>query len=202
MLLILLINSSIDSFVLEFNPHWYLGEIFKVFAFSIAVLIGLRILVTFFRKKKLQSVRIKMKFSILVTIILSSYFYIDYTSRLINNKILNQKLRVELIQKVSTLDMGAYQMISAKNLTITEYNQLKQAKGYPNINNKATNIRFSNSYYSNLAGDYDLTISYLLPVEIEIESYKHQDGKVDYKEQQTIEKLGEIQKVTYEESKW
>ena len=205
-LLVVLVNMLIligmvyfwnDALVKTITKWSISNEIFKIIGFSILALIGIRILVFFFRKRGIVSVKQKIKVVVVFTVILSLWLYVDYIAKIVNNRILNPKLRKELSEKLIVNKPKRAILIFSKELTAKEYRQISMTIDFPKIPRNAELVSFNYYNSSSLQGDYSISVSYNLPLNKKIEEFDFKDG--DFWRSQTVEKLINKQRVNYEE---
>jgi len=89
-----------DRLELTFNDWVRPREFLKIIGFTIVSLISMRILVSYFRHRNITVSSSKIKIAALLTFLISSYLYIDYTTKLINNVILNGQFRNQIADKI------------------------------------------------------------------------------------------------------
>jgi hypothetical protein len=163
----------------------------KIIVFTIAALAVMRIAVFFFRKRTIVDVKTKMKIATILTLLTSSYLYIDYSGKLLNNRIINRQVREQAARKLKSADGNG---ITANNLTIQEYQQVSK---FPKVPNQATNINYAFEYDGFLP-DYYLKVIYNIPKEVKADTLYFQQG--EFTRSQTVDTLGDTLKVTYIES--
>jgi hypothetical protein len=176
----LLINDGVRPF-----------EFLKIIVFTIAALAVMRIAVFFFRKRTIVDVKTKMKIATILTLLTSSYLYIDYSGKLLNNRIINRQVREQAAGKLKSADGNG---ITANNLTIQEYQQVSK---FPKVPNQSTNINYAFEYDGFLP-DYYLKVIYNIPKEVKADTLYFQQG--EFTRSQTVDTLGDTLKVTYIES--
>src|SRR5688500_4509780 len=89
-----------DKLELTFNERVRPREFLKIMGFSFLSLIAMRILVTFFRRRHITTTSLKIKIAALLTFLISSYLYIDYSTKVISNAILNKQFRNQIADKI------------------------------------------------------------------------------------------------------
>jgi hypothetical protein len=170
-------------------------EFFKILSFTAISLIGMRILVFYFRKKNIQATRTKLKSAILLTILISSYLYVEYSVKFAKNIIVNRQFRNEIAYKIKPAN-GLANGTTALNLTIKEYQEIAKMNWFPKLPIKATNIMY-NYQYDGFLPDYSFTLMYDLPEEIEVDIINYESG--DFSKYQTFEIVDNKKRVTYNE---
>jgi hypothetical protein len=185
---------SYDTFEQTFNQWGLLSEPFKILGFSFLSLIGLCLLVIYFRKKGITSVRKKIKLASMLTVLICSFLYVDYLVNIIINNFINKSLRESVLNKVEPafFNVGT----TAYNLSFEEYNQISKSNTLLKIPRNARNISYDHSY-DGFHFDYSLTVIYELPLNTNIKEYEIRDG--DYSKSLKIEKSENYILVTYTE---
>lgn len=182
-----------DRFELIFNnvrPF----EFIKIIGITIISLLATRLLLYIFNKKNVTNNKVKLSITIITTLLISSYIYIDYSVWIIDNRFINKTLRDKAQAKVYNVSAMGYE---AKNLTIEEYDEIIKLTKFPVIPKQSTHIYFSFSF-DDFLPDYSLSIEYYLPIDIKADTMFYQDG--DYSKQQKVDIVNNKQKVSYYES--
>jgi hypothetical protein len=151
----------------------------------------MRLAISFFRKRAINDVRTKLRIATFLTLLVSSYLYIDYSAKIINNRIINGHLREQIATKVHS-DEGNRTIGS--NLTIQEYQQISEITWFPKLPDDAANINYS-YWYDGFLPDYIFELTYLLPKEAKVESFDIRQG--DFTKTQTVNVIGDKIKVVY-----
>ena len=185
-----------DSFELTFNGLVRPIEFLKVIGFSIISLIGMRISVWIFRKRKIYSIRQKVVISVIVTFLISLHLYIDYCSKIVENRFVNREIRQNIIDKVKPAN-GLANGNKADNLTLKEYRLITKSNWFPDLPDSSTNIGYIYEYDGFLP-DYSFTLIYDLPKGYKIKVINYQNG--DFSKSQTIDSLSDRIRVTYDET--
>lgn len=193
-----LLRLWIDPLELALSPGVFFNEIFKIIGFSILSLIGLRILVIFFRKRNIQSVKQKIKYATLLTVVICSYLYIGYAVKIINNRFLNNKLRTELLDKTVIQRFNRFYNTFGKNLNIKEYRQIARILKLPKLQSDAKNIGYVCSKSGSLGYEYSISVTYNLPLGTEIEEVNYK--KDDFVRIQSVDEHSNYLQVKYEEN--
>lgn len=183
-----------DKLAITYNYFLRPIESLKIISFSLASLIGMRFLVSFFRKKQITSIVTKIKVASLLTFLVSSYLYVGYSSKIIRNKIINGKFRSLVGGKIETT--AKLNGTKADNLTLEEYKAIVKTTSFPQIPNEAQNIGYSYEYDGFLP-DYFFSLTYELPIEIEVDTMNYQIPH--FLKYQTFEIAGDKKKVIYNE---
>ncbi len=166
-------------------------EFLKIIGFSLLSLIGIRIAIRFFRKRNTE-IKDRIRISVLLTILISSFLYFNYSKKIYENRIKNGKLRKELAMKIEPANGLAFGT-KADNLTFEEYEIITSIKWFPKLQKKADSISYYYTYDGFLP-DFDFNVSYSLPKNIEIDSTEFKYGEI------RIESIGIKNRITYFES--
>ena len=167
----------------------------KILAFTAFSLICMRILVYYFRKKNIQTTSTKLKAAILLTFLVSSYLYVDYSIKFVKNVIVNGQFRNDIADKIKPSN-GLANGTAAANLTIREYQVIASMNGFPKLPIEATNIMYDYQY-DGILPDYSFTLAYDLPKEMKVDTINYESG--DFSKYQTFEFVGNKKRVTYNE---
>ncbi|MEO8406192.1 MAG: hypothetical protein ABI480_16405 [Chitinophagaceae bacterium] len=183
-----------DELELKLNRGVRFFEFLKIIGFTIAVLIGMRMLVSYFKNINATRFRYKMRITILVTLLVSSYLYISYSYKVIKNVVVESNFRKQIADKIKTddqLNKGA-----GDSLSLKEYKETIKITKLPALPESATNISYE--YYSEgFLPDYSLTLIYDMPLSATIESIDYKKGK--FSKYQQWEIVGDKKRVTYSE---
>jgi hypothetical protein len=182
-----------DRLELLFNDWIRPIEFLKIIGFTIVSLISMRIAISFFRKRTITDIKTKIKIASFLTLLVSSYLYIDYSVKLINNKIINGYLRSQIAAKIQS---AGGNRTKANDLTIQEYQEISKLTWFPKIPVQATNINYSYQYDGFLP-DYYFELTYNLPKEEKVDTLYFQQG--EFTRSQTVDVLSDKLKVTYTE---
>lgn len=185
-----------DELELIFNDLVRPLEFLKILGFTALALIGMRILIFYFRKKNIQATRTKLKSAIILTVLISSYLYVDYSIKFVKNVIINRQFRSEIADKIKPAN-GLANGTTAENLTIREYQEIAGMNWFPKLPIEATNIMY-NYQYDGFLPDYSFSLAYDLPKEMKVETINYESG--DFTKSQTFEIIDNKKRVTYNES--
>lgn len=185
-----------DKLELIFNDWVRPREFIKIVTFSLVSLIAIRILVGIFRKRNITKRSLKLKISVLLTILISSFLYIDYSAKVISNVFINRQFRNQIAQKIKPFNELA-NGTQGSSLTIKEYQQITKMCGFPKLPDEASNIQYSYGHDQFLP-DYSFTITYDLPIQNEVDAINYRKG--DFSKYQSFVTTGNIKRVTYSES--
>lgn len=182
-----------DKLELTFNPFVRIVEFSKIFGFTALSLIGMRILVYYFQKKNIHTTKTKVKSAILLTLLISAYFYCAYSINFVNNVIVNRQFRNEIVNKIKP-SIGLANGTKAENLTNKEYQKIIELNWFPKLPIEATNIEYDYQYDSFLP-DYSFSLTYDLPKEINVYTINYKSE--NFTKFQTFEILDNKKRVTY-----
>ena len=185
-----------DELELTFNDWVRPREFLKIIGFSILSLLGMRILVSYFGYRNITSTRLKIKIAALLTFLISSWLYIDYSSKLISNVIVNGQFRTQIADKIRPLNESANRT-KAENLTIKEYQEITKMYGFPKLPAQASNITFMYED-DDFLPDYLFTLTYDLPEQINVDSINYQKG--EFSKYQSFVIADKKKRITYIES--
>lgn len=184
-----------DELELTFNDLVRPIEFFKILCFTVFSLIGMRLLVYYFRKNNIHNLTTKLKLASLLTFLISSYLYVDYSIKFVDNVIVNRQFRQQIADKIRPAN-GLANGTKAENLTIEEYQEIASMNWFPKLPIEATHIMY-NYQYDGFLPDYSFTLTYDLPKEMNVESINFENG--DFSKYQTFEIVGNKKRVTYNE---
>lgn len=196
LILVLLLNISTDKLETILDGSIFEIEFFKIIGFTILSLIGIRILVMYFRWKKINAKSTKQKISALLILAICSILYINYSQKIIENRIVNLSLRRQISQKINFIN-GSERESKAENLTFEEYEEIIKTKWFPKISKKAKNISYY-YWYDGFLPDHSFILKYNVPKNIKIKAFDIIDG--DFTQSQKVEMLKTSKKVEYSES--
>jgi hypothetical protein len=151
-------------------------------------------LVFYFRKAKNYSVKIKVRTVIISTALISSYLYVSYFGKIVNNVIMERGFRNQLGNKIEyILPNGT----KASKLTNKEYKEVVKATWFPKLPAEATNIDYSYDYDGFLP-DYAFSLSYDLPKEMMVDTMHYEN--LDFFKYRTVEIKNNLKRVFYFEA--
>jgi hypothetical protein len=185
-----------DKLELEFNDLVRPIEFLKLIGISILGLIILASSVSFFRKYKINSMKKRIKISVILMLVTSLYFYVDYSIKIYTNRVSNSELRNGIMEKVSPIENGLGFGSKANNLNIKEYSEITKVNWFKKIPSIAENIDYRYSYEGFLP-DYSFSISYDLPKESQVDTLNFVDGS--FSKKQSFKVVGNKVRVTYYE---
>ena len=184
-----------DTLELTFNKFVRPLEFLKILGFTALSLIGMRILIFYFQKKNIQDIETKIKSAVFLTMLISSYLYVDYSIKVVKNGIVNRRFRSEIANKIK-LTNGLANWTTAKNLTYKEYQEISGINWFPKLPIEATNIMY-NYQYDGFLPDYSFSLTYDLPKDMKVDTIKFENG--DFTKSQTFEIADNKKRVTYTE---
>lgn len=185
-----------DDFELEFNILVRPIEFLKLIGISIIGLISLTTSILIFRKFKINRVKTRINISVILILILSSYFYVDYSNKIYNNRISKGEFRNEIMKKIEPINNNLGRGTKAEKLTQAEYSEITKLYWFKNVPRNAENIEY---FYVNdeFLPDYSFSLSYDVPKESMVDTLNHVNGA--YSEYQSFKILGNKKRVTYYE---
>ncbi|CAN5578375.1 hypothetical protein BH11BAC5_BH11BAC5_28510 [soil metagenome] len=184
-----------DELELRFNDSATLIEIIKIIGFTFLTLIGMRMLVSFFRNKNITRTSFKIKISVLLTFLISSYLYTGYIAKIYSNVIINGQFRRQIAKKIS--DTKMLNGTKGENLTFIEYQQITKMSRFPTLPAEASNIQYAYDYDGFLP-DYSFSLKYDLPKEMKVDTIDYKNE--DFTQFKSFEIIGDKKRVTYFES--
>lgn len=184
-----------DKLELTFNELVRPREFLKIMAFSFLSLIAMGILIMFFRRRNITTIRLKVKMAALLTFLISSYLYIDYSTKVISNEIVNRQFRKQIADKIQPSN-GLANGTKAEDLTIKEYEQITKMYWFPKLPPEASNIQYDYGYDGFLP-DYSFTLRYDLPMQIKVDTINYAKGH--FSKHQSFEIVDNKKRVTYSE---
>jgi cytochrome c-type biogenesis protein CcmE len=194
-ILVALLMLWTDELELTFNKIVRGIEVFKIAGFGVLTVIGIVILVNFYKRRNIKSQRLKIVIAVIVTLMLSSYLYIDYLRKVVDHVIINGQLRKQIAAKIQPAELLAYGTM-ARGLSIEEYVQIKKICGFPALPLEASNIQYKYSYDGFLP-DYLLELRYELPVGMKVDTIDYVHG--DFSRKQSCQIVGDRKIVSYSE---
>jgi hypothetical protein len=184
-----------DELLITLNGFVLILEFFSILKFTMFSLIGMRVLVFYFRKKKIYELKTKLRLAIFITLLISSYLYVEYSVKIVNNLIKNRQFRTEIMSKIKPSGM-LVNGTKGENLTIKEYREIAKISGFPELPIEATNIKYNYSH-DELLPDYFFSLVYDLPKYMKVDTVHYEKG--DFNKYRVFEIVGNKKRVTYEE---
>ncbi len=184
-----------DKLELTFNDWVRPREFLKIAGISLASLIAIRILISFFRNKNITATSLKIKIATLLTFLISSYLYIDYSTKVISNVFVHRQFRNQIADKIKPSKQLA-NGTKGDSLTIKEYQQIAKMYWFPKLPIEASNIYYNYSYDGFLP-DYLFTLTYDLPIQQTVDTINYKKG--DFSKSQSFIIVDNKKRVTYSE---
>lgn len=154
----------------------------------------MRILVVYFRKKKIDNTRRKIKYAAILTIIICSFLYFSYAIKVVQNRLVNADTREHILGRLK----NGYQT-RADSLSFEEYKEIMRISGFPEISESSRNI--SVDYYEEgFLPDFSISVTYEVPVIEEITEMEYKHGQ--YSKSISVKVMGQYKKVYYREGEW
>lgn len=182
-----------DKLEVLFSDWVLVIEALKILGCTVASLIAIRIAVYFLRKKNIANNRTRIKVATAITLLISSYLYIEYAVNIADHNITNRQFRQAIAAKTSYDGMSR----EVANLSYKEYAAIREMTCYPAVDSNANNISFA-YHYDGFLPDYDFSISYFLPLGSKADTFNRQQG--EFSESQTTDTVNGQLKVTYTET--
>lgn len=193
-ILTLLLALWTDDIERRFDLFVRPGEFLKIIAFGFLSLIGMRLLVNYFRKNNINDTRTKMKYASVLTVIICAPLYFSYSIKVLQNRLINAGTRQHILGKLKS-----GRQASADSLSFEEYSEIMKISGFPEIPESSRNI--SVDYYEDgFLPDFSYDVTYEVPVAEEIEEMNYKHGQ--YSKSISVKVMGQYKKVYYQESEW
>jgi hypothetical protein len=185
-----------DDLELTFNDLVRPAEFLIILGVTALSLLSMRLLVNYFRQKKIYSIKSKVKIATALTLLISSYLYFTYSQKVYQNFLINGKFRKQISEKIMSADMLP-NGTKADNLTSSEYNFITDMCWFPTLPKEATHVSY-NYRYDGFLPDYSFILTYDMPLGIKVDTMNYSKG--DFEKSQTVKIIGDSQRVTYSES--
>lgn len=205
-LLIACINAAIltvlltlwtDPLEMRINTFVRPIEFLKIIGLTLLSLVGMRIVVSILNKKTFSDLpKRKIAYSIVVTVAISAYLYLDYASNVYSRFF--DESRHSLLEKIEDLKMLTYGT-KADNLTFKEYSLLADITWFPELPKSADKISYLYTY-DGFFPDYTFRLNYRVPADTDIEQIDYENEGIS--KRQSFVVAGGRKNVTYEEGKW
>lgn len=168
---------SADGLELALNPALILVEPLKIIAILIVSLIAIRLLIGWMNKRAIIDLAMnKLKYSVLLTLALSTYFYLDYSLK-VYDRFFDER-RDSLLAKIEEAKLLA-QGVKAEDVTPEEYVLLTEITGwFPQLPTGAKNISFIYTYDGFLP-DYAFQLTYEVPLDQAVETIDYKNRSFD-----------------------
>jgi hypothetical protein len=184
-----------DRLELIFNAGVRTWGFIEIVGFTMVSLIAIKILVSYILHKYIHSTSLKIKISVLLTFLISSFLYIDYSTKFISKVLPNRAFRNQIADKIKPSKLLAFGT-KAEGLTIKEYQEIAKVYTFPVLPDEASNIHYAYGYDGFLP-DYILELTYDLPVQIKVDTMHIKNR--DFSRYQSFEIIDHIKRVTYTE---
>lgn len=181
-----------DFVELTFNNWVRPIEFLKIIGLTLLSLIGIRIAVGIFRKKNIP-IKKRIRISALITLLVSSFLYFNYSKKIYENRIQKNALRKELAMKIKPANGLAFGT-RADNLTYGQYIEITKINWFPELPKNADNISYYYTYDGFLP-DYSFELSYDLPIDSNVDTIELTNG--DFSKSRRFEIVGRKKRVTY-----
>jgi hypothetical protein len=131
-----------DDLELTFNDLVRPAEFLIILGVTALSLLSMRLLVNYFRQKKIYSIKSKVKIATALTLLISSYLYFTYSQKVYQNFLINGKFRKQISEKIMSADMLP-NGTKADNLTSSEYNFITDMCWFPTLQSICNKCRFA-----------------------------------------------------------
>ena len=195
-LLTILLTIWTDKLELQFNDSVRPIEFLKLIGITILGIAILGNVVSAFRKLKIKSVKRKIRISTILILLISSYFYVDYSMKIYTNRFINGELRNGIMKKISPVKNGLGMGTRGENLTEKEYSEITKINWFQKTPKNAENISFEYDYESFLS-DYSFSLKYYLPKETNVKTLDYVNDT--FSKKQNFEIIGNRIRVSYHE---
>jgi hypothetical protein len=189
-----------DCLVNYYSEHQFFYEIYKIIGISILAWYTIIKIEKYSSKIPINKTEEIKKLILAITIVaaFSSCKYVEYSKKIISYKIIHSELRKNVCPKLSS-HSNLFKSEGAENLSFSEYQQIKDLTPLPKISKEADKISYSYVLYDDFLGDYSFSFTYVLPLEIEIDTSSIKKGS--YTQSQNFELKEGLKHVTYSEVK-
>jgi len=185
-----------DELELQFNDLVRPIEFLKLIGITILGLAILGNVASVFRKFKINSVKRKIRISTILILLISSYFYVDYSMKIYTNRFTNGELRNGIMKKISPVENGLGMGTKGENLTEKEYSEITKISWFQKVPKNAENISYEYDYEAFLP-DYSFSLSYDLPIETKVDILNYVNDS--FSKKRSFEIIGNKIRVTYHE---
>jgi hypothetical protein len=185
-----------DNLELWLQPYRRPIEFLKILGLAALTLVVVGCYFLYRRKRAMRN-SIKIKRTILLTVLLSSPLYLIYTERILSNVLINGEFRNQLAARIHPCTELANGM-QAAGLTAKEYQLIASSRGLPEVPSTACNIAFKYAYDGFLP-DYSLELTYDMPLLPRVTGFK--ENKDRWSRSQSVRVLGATQRVMLTENR-
>ena len=192
-LLLVLAVLSTDELDEKFSDDSIANNAFLITLLTLFALAITRIYIYIVRKKAVAK-QTKSRVAIVITFVVSSFLYLYYAKKCIEDGIINAELRKDMVTKISKSDW--FYGTKGKNLSYEQYQIVLENERLIKIPKEATNIEYYYEYEGFLP-DYYLSIDYDLPLSSKVKTIDYNDG--EFTKSQDFVIKGTKKRVTYSE---
>jgi hypothetical protein len=192
-LLTLMLVIWTDDLELLFNGSVRFNEFVRIIGFTFLALIGMRILVSYFRKKGIYEVRKKIKYAVILTLLICSFLYVPYSINILN-RLINANTRQHILTK-----MENNYSPKVDNLSLEEYKEIGRMIWFPKIPESAENISVG-FYQDGFLPDFTVDVNYEVPMDEKITELDSKNGQ--YSKTISVKIIGNRKKVYYHEGQY
>jgi hypothetical protein len=193
-LLTILLALWTDDLEITFNSWVRPIEFLKIIGLTFISLLAMRILVGVMNKRvKVNLAHRKLIYSSLLTLAISSYFYVSYVAKAYST--LFDEIRPQLLDKIEVIDVIGVGT-TADSLTNHEYSLLTNITWFPEIHETAYEISYTD-WHEGFLPDYTFLLTYTLPDSIDIDEMHLEEGR--FSKELTVKVEGDRKLVTYME---
>ncbi len=185
-----------DELELQFNDLVRPIEFLKLIGITILGLAILGNVSSVFRKLKINSVKRKIRISTILILLISSYFYVDYSMKIYTNRFTNGEVRNGIMKKISPVENGLGMGTKGENLTEKEYSEITKISWFQKAPKNAENISYEYDYEAFLP-DYSFSLSYDLPKETKVDILNYVNDS--FSKKRSFEIIENKIRVTYHE---
>ena len=193
-LLFLLVYFGVDDLEIILSDSVLAFQTLKVMAVTIISIFAIAVTVLILDKKG-RSKKTKLKYAIVVTLIISSLLYFEYAEKILNNRLLYAAIRSEIPEKISqeTLLFKGYR---ASDLSLAEYNEISKSTFFPAISDRSQDIDL-HYMYDGFLPDYLFVLNYSVPIDERIEPFRVFEN--DVRKTKTVKIMHDKKLIEYSE---
>ena len=182
-----------DRVELIYNLYVRPIEFLKIIGITVLSLIGMYIIRKIIKGTNEESKLLRIKYSVLFTLLISAYFYVTYSVKVIER--FRNNARVDLGNKVELRTSYPYGS-HAIGLTRKEYSIITNLNWFPEISEFAENISYW-YVYDGFLPDYTFTLEYQVPHQVLIEEIELEEDQ--FHRHQSFKFIDGIKIVEYSE---
>ena len=190
-LLLILILVSSDRLFRLLNPGYIRFELLKIGGISVVIVLIIGLATAVFKDRGITTKKQKLIATAVLSVLISSLFYMDYVPRVVTRFTQNNALRHTVVNKIKRSQLYPYGL-EIKQLSHAQYTAMTNSKWFPKIQAQATNIDVSYTYDGFLP-DYSFNLKYSLPLGVKIDSSQLSYGTIK------IDTIGQLQQIGYNE---